>query len=454
MEMILLTLIKTHGGDIKGYTKKKINYFLGIPYANQPINEHRFKHSKCLKTWNKTIEATSFKSIPPQPYNKLETFFSSHAQLFNQSEDCLYLNIWCQNNQYKNKPVIIYFYGGGFVNGHGSQELYTPEHIVEQHDVIVITFNYRLGALGFLDWSYFNSDYNKNNGLSDQINALKWVHTFINYFGGDSNNITLMGQSAGSMSIMALMQRPELDKYYHQVMLLSGTLRLDSHLLGQKKAAHFAYLKDAYFPKKRMTHLTTLDILSLMAYDEASRGKSKGLELIYAPIQESNMSRPLSQFTKPVVIGTTKEEGNIYIRNESRKLSPERFVEVMTLNDIHLHISQAQTGKDQARMVTTHYFETPAISFLNQLDNNPHCWKLRFDWCLSNASPFQSAYHILDLVFWFGKLEILKAHGVNSLEHERHLSKHMIDDLIYFATYHTMPWPSYSPQTPYCYIYK
>ena len=62
-----------------------------------------------LKTWDKTIEATSFKSIPPQPHNKLETFFSSHAQLFNQSEDCLYLNIWCQNNQYNNKPVIIYF---------------------------------------------------------------------------------------------------------------------------------------------------------------------------------------------------------------------------------------------------------------------------------------------------------------------------------------------------------
>ena len=85
-----------------------------------------------------------------------------------------------------------------------------------------------------------------------------------------------MGQSAGSMSIMALMQRRELDKYYHQVMLLSGTLRLDSHLLGQKKAAHFAYLKDAYCPKKYYS-LTTLDILSLMAYDEASRGNQKVL---------------------------------------------------------------------------------------------------------------------------------------------------------------------------------
>ena len=75
------------------------------------------------------------------------------------------------------------------------RELYTPEHIVEQYDVIVITFNYRLGALGFLDWSYFNAHYDKNNGLSDQIAVLKWVAHFIKYFGGDPDNVTLWGQS-------------------------------------------------------------------------------------------------------------------------------------------------------------------------------------------------------------------------------------------------------------------
>lgn len=449
-----MTLIHTNGGNIKGFTKEGLNYFLGIPYANPPIYKNRFKHSKYIESWNGTIEATSFKVIPPQPYNKLETFFSSHSQSFNQSEDCLYLNIWSQDNAYTNKPVIIYFYGGGFVNGHGSQELYTPEHIVKQHDVIVVTFNYRLGALGFLDWSYFNHNYDKNNGLSDQINVLKWIHTFIKDFGGNPNNVTLMGQSAGSMSIMALMQQPELDQYYHQVILLSGTLRLDSNLLGQEKAAHFISLKNTHFSKKSITDLTTMDILSLMSADEASRGKSKGLELIYAPIKEPNMSRPLSKFKKPLIVGTTKEEGKIYIRNESRKLPDERFVEVMKLNDIHLNDSQVQTSEDQARMVTTHYFEAPALSFLNQLESHRYCWKLRFDWCLSNQPAFQSAYHILDLIFWFGKIDILKAHGVNSLEHERDLSQHMINDLVYFATYHTLPWPSYSPHTPYCHIYK
>ena len=174
------------------------------------------------------VDATQFRAIPPQPFNKLETFFSTTKQKFQPNEDCLHLNIWRQSTGKAKKPVIIYFYGGGFINGHGSAELYTPEHIVEQYDVIMITFNYRLGALGFLDWSYFNAHYDKNNGLSDQIAVLKWVAHFIKYFGGDPDNVTLWGQSAGSMSIQALMQQPQLDHYYHQVMLLSGILQLDS----------------------------------------------------------------------------------------------------------------------------------------------------------------------------------------------------------------------------------
>ncbi|MDN8991476.1 carboxylesterase family protein, partial [Staphylococcus aureus] len=83
-----------------------------------------------------------------------------------------------------------------FENGHGSAELYQPAHLVKNNDVIVITCNYRLGALGYLDWSYFNSEFNSNNGISDQINVIKWVHLFIESFGGNPNNVTLMGQSA------------------------------------------------------------------------------------------------------------------------------------------------------------------------------------------------------------------------------------------------------------------
>ena len=202
-----MVIVKTAGGAIEGTTSDGIDCFLGIPYAHAPIGSMRFKHAQLKTSWSSPYQAMRVQAIHPNHKISLKPF-SSTPRSFVQDEDCLYLNIWRQANDNYLKPVIIYFYGGGFINGHGTAELYTPEHIVEQEDVIVVTFNYRLGALGYLDWSYFNANYDKNNGLSDQLAALKWVHTFIDSFGGDPNNVTLMGQSAGSMSIMALMQMP------------------------------------------------------------------------------------------------------------------------------------------------------------------------------------------------------------------------------------------------------
>ncbi|MBI5973187.1 carboxylesterase family protein [Staphylococcus caledonicus] len=439
-----MVTIQTHGGSIRGIEKDGLHMFLGIPYAYPPTEYRRFKHSELVTTWDNIIDASAFQNIPPQPDNKLETFFSSIPASFKQSEDCLYLNIWSQNNQLKDKPVIIYFYGGGFVNGHGSAELYTLEHIVQQHDVVVVTFNYRLGALGYLDWSYFNQSYHKNNGLSDQINVLKWANRFIEDFGGDPHNITLMGQSAGSMSIMALMQQPELDMYYQKVILLSGTLQLDTLQNGYLKAQHFDNLREHHFPNKEIEELSANEILKLMEEDERVRGKSKGLELIYAPIDDTTMCRPLSAFTKPVVVGYTQDEGDCYIRNESRKLAPQRFVDVMKLNNIRINIEEAQTGQQQAQVVTDLYFKQPALQFLDNLKDNPHKWLARFDWSIPSQPDFNSAYHILDLVFWFGKMEILNAHDVKDLTSEKVLSQQMMNDLVYFAKNSIMPWAPYT----------
>ena len=98
-----------------------------------------------------------------------------------------------------------------------------------------------------------------------------------------------------------------------------------------------------------------------MAYDAEARGKSKGLELIYQPIKDSKMCRPLTEFNKPIVLSYTKDEGDCYIRNESRKLSPQRFVDVMKLNHIHVDFSRVQTGKQQAHVVTELYFKMTNI---------------------------------------------------------------------------------------------
>lgn len=448
--------VSTRGGIIRGNTIDGLDIFLGIPYAQPPIYERRFKHSVPLTKWEHPIDATSIAPIPPQPYNKLETFFSSHKQTFTQDENCLYLNIWKQHNHKTLKPVIIYFYGGGFINGHGTAELYNPQHLVEQEDVIVITFNYRLGAWGFLDWSYFDSTLDCNNGLSDQVSVLKWVHAFIEDFGGDPNNITLMGQSAGSMSIMALMSIPQLDQYYHKVMLLSGTLRLDSVNTGRLKAQHFEKLMHQHFDYTSIQQLNTDDILTLMSYDELARGKSKGLELIYNPIKTSEM-RHRHSMHKPIFVGYTADEGDIYIKNESKKLAPTRFVEVMALNDITLAEKDVQTASQQSSMITQYYFKQPAEHFLQQLSlhsEHTNLWCACFSWHDNKHSKFQSAYHILDVIFWFGSLQILKAHQLIPSTSTEELSRRMRHDVAYFALHGKMPWEPYNQQSTHIHIYQ
>ena len=144
-------------------------------------------------------------------------------------------------------------------------------------------------------------------------------------------------------------------------------MRLDKKETGYLKAQHFHKLIVTHFQNKGLEDLTVSNILKLQALDEASRGKSKGLELIYAPIEDDSMSRPLSHFTKPVVVGVTNNEGDCYIRNESRKLEASRFVNVMTLNDIDIDEANAQTGKQQAQLVTDLYFKTPALQLLDTL---------------------------------------------------------------------------------------
>ncbi|MBO1198535.1 carboxylesterase/lipase family protein [Staphylococcus simiae] len=445
--------VSSRSGLINGFTKDNLDIFLGIPYAHPPINEQRFKHSILLDHWNDPIDATNFKAIPPQPYNKLETFFSSQSQTtIAQNEDCLYLNIWKQHNHRTNKPVIIYFYGGSFVNGHGSAELYNPEHVVDNHDIIIITFNYRLGALGFLDWSHFDSAYHSNNGLSDQINVLKWVKRNIASFGGDPNNVTLMGQSAGSMSIMALMRMPQVNNLYHKAILLSGTLRLDTIEQAQIKAQQFRQLMIQQLNLTDVQQLTTANILMLMDKMDEVHGKSKGLELIYAPIQTIDISEQTTS-NHPIVVCYTTDEGYIYIKNEHKKLSPQRFVEVMALNDITVEANYVTSAKQQSQAITNWYFKYPAQQFLSQLSvKQSELWLAEFAWYDQCDSLFSSAYHILDMIFWFGNLQILTAHHITVTKPVRQLSLRMQHDLVHFARTGTMPWPRYTNNNRHVYI--
>ncbi|QLK86879.1 carboxylesterase family protein [Staphylococcus sp. 17KM0847] len=435
-----MVVIHTSLGSIRGQRQNDYDVFKGIPYAQPPLGSLRFKHAQPIdQPWSSELDATQFGAIPIQPFNTLENFFSIQHLTHSQHEDCLTLNIWRPHIKPNDNllPVILYLYGGSFVNGHSAQYLYQGEMIVKQAPVIVVTCNYRLGALGFLDWSAIHPEWDKNNGLSDQQCALHWIHHHIAAFGGDPSRITLMGQSAGAMSVQALLQSSETSHLIHNAVMLSGILQPDTPHDGQYKAHEFQALKDALFPDIQWQDLCSEDILKLMTKHQQQYGKSKGLELLYQPILLLDKT---SVYTLPTFIGVTTSEGDIYIKNEHKKLAPQQFQRITERAGLNVpNLMDIQTAQQQRDYITKHYFHEPLQKYINHLNHTQNIYTYTFSWSYPLHPDFRSAYHILDVLFWFGRLDILESHGVPITPHIQQLSQHMIADLTYFVYHSELP---------------
>ncbi|NMA64806.1 MAG: carboxylesterase/lipase family protein [Clostridiaceae bacterium] len=185
--------------------------FKGIPFAEPPVGRNRWKPAQPLPESNEVLEAYEYRAAPVQP-----PLMSAD---FPTSEDCLYLNIWTKSLKQKNKPVLVWVYGGSYVSGSGSDKLYSGESLVaEQPDILLVTFNYRLGVFGSLNLSMIDPKdefkYSCNLSILDTQAALRWIHENIEAFGGDPDNITLFGQSAGSNNITANLQCPNSRRYF------------------------------------------------------------------------------------------------------------------------------------------------------------------------------------------------------------------------------------------------
>ncbi|KAK5638330.1 hypothetical protein RI129_012625 [Pyrocoelia pectoralis] len=189
--------ISVDQGILKGkYSKtlkgKTFKSFTGIPYAEPPVGELRFKPPIPAKQWEGVLDATKNHSICPQ----INVFTGNHKVVGN--EDCLYLNVYTPDSTPSlGFPVMFYIHGGGWMCGNANSELYGPEMLLEE-DVVLVVTNYRLGALGFM--STGDLVVPGNNGLKDQNLALKWVKNNIRHFGGNPDRITIFGQSAGGAS--------------------------------------------------------------------------------------------------------------------------------------------------------------------------------------------------------------------------------------------------------------
>ena len=204
-----------------------VRVFKGIPFALPPIRERRWKKPEAIPHSDKIFEAYYNGKSP------IQTVISSErASYYPQSEDCLYLNIWvndeCKND---NKPIMVFIHGGAYGWGGTADPLYDGLNFIKLHpEVILITIAYRVGIFGFVDLSYLKGGENypdaPNLGLYDQIEALRWINKNGKAFGGDINNVTIFGESAGGGSVSILPLLKEAKGLFHKVIAESGSLAL------------------------------------------------------------------------------------------------------------------------------------------------------------------------------------------------------------------------------------
>ncbi|UBM57910.1 carboxylesterase family protein [Marinilongibacter aquaticus] len=216
--------VKTENGLIEGNfdTKTGIQKYFGIPFAQPPVAELRWKAPQPVKNWS-GVKMT--KAFGPRPVQKL-VFGDMNSRSDGVSEDCLYLNVWTPaRRNSKDLPVLVYFYGGGNVAGDASEPRYDGESMAEK-GIVVVTCNYRLGIFGFLAHKDLSAEapYHSsgNYGSLDQLAALKWVKENIAAFGGNPNHVTIAGESAGSIGVSTQMASPLTKGLIHGAIGESG----------------------------------------------------------------------------------------------------------------------------------------------------------------------------------------------------------------------------------------
>lgn len=199
-------VVETSYGAVRGTDDGRVRVWKGIRYAAQPVGDLRFRAPQPPERWTQVADATLFGPACPQPAIPNMPLDLGAPQ----SEDCLRLNIWAPADTEPGgrKPVMVWLHGGAYMLGSSSQPLYDGRRLARTGDVVVVTVNYRLGALGFLDLSSFSSarrQFDSNIGLRDVLAALGWVRDNIAGFGGDPARVTLFGESAGAGIVTTLL---------------------------------------------------------------------------------------------------------------------------------------------------------------------------------------------------------------------------------------------------------
>ncbi|MFF1883030.1 carboxylesterase/lipase family protein [Pseudarthrobacter sp. NPDC058196] len=274
-----MTLLSTPGGSIRGTSLgtggTTVHRFLGIPYAGPPSGANRFRPPVPVAPWDGVLDCTA--AGPAAPQNP-ESPAPPGAVPRTWSEDaCLNLNVWTPETDIPARPVMVWIHGGAYLLGANSDAMYDGARLAAAAGAVVVSINYRLGALGFLHLADLLGDgYGESSNLAllDQLEALRWVRRNIGAFGGDPGNVTIFGESAGAAAIGTLLGMPASEGLFRRAIMQSGTAERYRHPEESGRISS-AFLDLCGLAPSAAAELLTLPVEQLLA-------AQKGLEKRFA----------------------------------------------------------------------------------------------------------------------------------------------------------------------------
>ncbi|MBU0686867.1 MAG: carboxylesterase family protein [Candidatus Margulisbacteria bacterium] len=322
------TVVNIKSGPISGKVEDGVRVYLGIPFAAPPVGARRWKPPYPPRPWKNVKACTKFGPACPQP--KLH-------DVGRENEDCLYLNVWTPaKNADAKLPVMFFIHGGGFLAGAASQKLYDAENLAKK-GVVVVTINYRLGPYGFMAHPLLAKEsphgVSGNYGFLDQVAALKWVQKNIAVFGGNPDNVTIFGESAGSVSVATHMISPLSKGLFQQAICESGsafgqqyalpkaTGSMSEALATGKQVEKLLDCADAPNVLKAMRKVSAVELLKKIDPGFGLFDERPQFSLIndgwVIPENPAAFLAKGKQHDVPIIIGSNADEGNVFIPETS-----------------------------------------------------------------------------------------------------------------------------------------
>ena len=311
-------IAKTTAGPVRGITRDGIHVFRSIPYAAPPVGTRRFRPPEPVAPWDGVRDATKFGPVAPQNPSPLEAMMGAAEPVISEA-DALSLSIFTPAIDDARRPVMFWIHGGAFVIGSGSTPIYDGRRFAEHGDVVVVSINYRLGAFGFLHLDQiFGADFagSGNAAILDQVLALEWVRDNIAAFGGDPDQVTIFGESAGGMSVGTLLGMPAAQGLFARAIVQSG----GSSFCATSDAATIvarAVLAEAGI--ETVAELESASMDSLLAAQAKVSAAGATMDLPFMPVVDGTVlpQRPIDAIRDglgavPIIIGTNQDEMTLF----------------------------------------------------------------------------------------------------------------------------------------------